>query len=162
MGPTHAAPLHIPGGMGDIPDRVSDAAPSKVDVGKAVAAMAIVLVVDDYRAMAETVAARLQADGHTVETALSGELALASLRVRPADAVVLDVSMPGMSGLDVLRALRAEGLLPGLRVVMFSATDGARTESLRLGAAEFVLKDDADDLPSLVVPYQQGPVVPKA
>ena len=108
--------------------------------------MAVVLVVDDHPAMADTVAARLTADGHAVETAHSGELALASLRSRQADAVVLDVSMPGMSGLDVLRALRAEGLLPGLRVVMFSATDGARGESLRLGAVGFVLKDDADDL----------------
>ena len=115
--------------------------------------MAVVLVVDDHPAMADTVAARLQADGHAVETAHSGEVALASLRSRPADAVVLDVSMPGMSGLDVLRALRAEGMLPGLRVVMFSATDGARSESLRLGAAEFVLKDDAENLIRFVAPH---------
>jgi CheY-like chemotaxis protein len=147
--------------MSDIPDRVSDAAPSKVRVGKAVAAMAVVLVVDDHPAMADKVAARLQADGHAVETALSGERALASLRSRPADAVVLDVSMPGMSGLDVLRALRAEGLLPALRVIMFSATDGARKESLRLGAAEFVLKEDAEDLLRFVVPHQAEPHVPK-
>ena len=118
--------------------------------------MAVVLVVDDHRAMAETVAARLQADGHAVETAFSGELARASLRRRPADAVVLDVSMPGMSGLDVLRAMRAEGMLPGLCVVMFSATDGARKESLRLGAAAFVLKDDADDLLRFVTPTPAG------
>src|SRR5688500_13376864 len=139
--------------MTDIPDRLSDAGPGRFSNGKAVAAMAVVLVVDDHPAMAETVAACLQAGGHAVETAHSGELALALLRSRPADAVVLEVSMPGMSGLDVLRALRAEGLLPGLRVVIFSATDGARNESLRLGAAGFVLKDDAENLLRFVTPH---------
>ena len=59
---------------------------------------------------------------------------------------VLDVSMPGMSGLDVLREMGADGLLPGTPVIMFSASEEFREKSLRLGASGFILKHEADRL----------------
>jgi DNA-binding response OmpR family regulator len=68
------------------------------------------------------------------------------LRAGRVDLLILDVSMPGMSGLDVLREMGAEGMLPGTPVLMFSASEEYREKSLILGAAAFVLKHEADDL----------------
>ena len=115
--------------------------------------MAVVLVVDDHRVMRDTVAALVATGGHEAETVHSGAAALEFIRAGRVDLVVLDVSMPGMSGLDVLRTLRADGRLPGLPVIMFSANDGARGEALRLGAADFVFKEDAGDLLGLVAKH---------
>ena len=108
--------------------------------------MAMILVVDDHRGVADAAVALVGAGGHEARAVYSGGAALAFVRSRPVDLVVLDVSMPDLSGLDVLRTLRAEGKLPGLPVVMFSADRHARDEALRLGAAAFVCKSDAENL----------------
>ena len=110
--------------------------------------MPVVLVVEDHPAIALAVAASVRFSGYQVVVAHSGPEALAFLLRRTPDLVVLDESMPGMSGLDVLRALRSDGgCYPNPPpVVMFSASDAAREESARLGAAGFVLKTEADAL----------------
>ena len=69
-----------------------------------------------------------------------------SLRRSRVDLLVLDVSMPGMSGLDVLSETGAEGMLPGTPVVMFSASEECRERALRLGATGFILKHEPDHL----------------
>ena len=119
--------------------------------------MAIILVADDHPGVAGAVAAMLRQGGHDAAVAHSGPDALAFVRSRPVDLLVLDVSMPGMSGVDVLRKLRADGTMPGLPVVMFSASDHTRDECLRLGAAGFVIKGDADELMDLVTRYAGVP-----
>jgi CheY-like chemotaxis protein len=71
---------------------------------------------------------------------------------------LLDVSMTGITGLDVLRELRRRGRLASLPVVVFSASETHRAESLRLGAVAFVLKDDAEGLARLIGRYAvRGP-----
>jgi CheY-like chemotaxis protein len=68
-----------------------------------------VLVVDDNPASAETLAEVLEMLGHDVDVAFDGPGALAMARMNPPDVVICDIGLPGMSGCDVARALRATG-----------------------------------------------------
>ena len=65
-----------------------------------------VLVVDDYPDNAWSMALLLRQDCHEVETALNGATALQAARDNQPDVVLLDISMPGMSGLQVAREMR--------------------------------------------------------
>ncbi|HWI13727.1 MAG TPA: response regulator, partial [Burkholderiales bacterium] len=69
-----------------------------------------VLVVDDNRDAAESLAALLDVLGHTVRTAFSGEDALTAIAARCPDVVLLDIGMPGMDGHEVARRIRAMSL----------------------------------------------------
>src|ERR1700758_4493826 len=68
----------------------------------------LVLVTDDDRAVREALERALQLAGYEVELASDGDTALAAIERRTPDAVVLDVMMPGLDGLDVTRRLRRE------------------------------------------------------
>ena len=119
--------------------------------------MAVVLVVEDHIGIAQAVATLARMSDCEAAIAHSGEKALEYLRAHPVDAVVMDVKMTGMSGLDVLRELGAAGRLPQLPVLMYSASDEWRDESLQLGAAAFVRKDEVDALPALLKRYAGPP-----
>jgi DNA-binding response OmpR family regulator len=99
-----------------------------------------IVVVEDERTLAEFVASSLSADGHSVVVAHDGtagqELALGG----DVDLVLLDVVLPGRSGLDVLRAVRSRR--PHLPVILLTARDDlpARVEGLDLGADDYVTK----------------------
>ena len=125
--------------------------------------MAMVLVVDDNPGVAAAVAAMARYGGLDAAVAHSGPEALGFVCRDPVDLVVLDVSMPGMSGLDVLRQVRADAALAGLPTVMFTALDDAATrrEAADLGAREYVVKGriDADSLGALVRRHL-GPAAP--
>ena len=82
-----------------------------------------VLVVDDDPVIRELLALELGLSGHEVDAAPDGESALERLRQDPADAVVLDVMMPGLTGWEVLSAIRADAALKRLPVVLLSARD---------------------------------------
>jgi CheY-like chemotaxis protein len=106
-----------------------------------------VLIVDDHPDVAHAVSELVRVTGCEATVFYNGREALDFLRANGADLVVLDVSMPpGMSGLAVLREMEAESMLPGTPVIMFSASEEFREKSLRLGAAGFVLKHEADRL----------------
>jgi len=66
-----------------------------------------ILVVDDYPDAADSMAMLLRLDGYDVDVAVDGTAALQQARVKPPDIVLLDISMPGMSGYEVARQLRA-------------------------------------------------------
>ena len=68
--------------------------------------MGHILVVDDEPAIITVVRERLERDGFSVRAAASGEEALEHLEMEPADLIVLDVMLPGIDGLEVLRRLR--------------------------------------------------------
>ncbi len=101
---------------------------------------ASVLIADDEPHILEVVRAYLERDGYAVETAEDGEAALRLARELRPDVVVLDVMMPLVSGLDVLRALRAEGSPSA--VIILSARDHVidRVAGLELGADDYVTK----------------------
>ncbi len=103
-----------------------------------------VLVVDDSALMRRRIAELLTEAGFRVETAATGEEALARLPVVDPDVVTLDVTMPGMDGLTCLARIMVEHPKP---VVMVSALTGAGAEetleALRLGAVEAVQKPAA-------------------
>ncbi|MBI3330066.1 MAG: response regulator [Nitrospinae bacterium] len=99
-----------------------------------------ILVVDDEAGVCDLLCEFLTGLGYQVITVTSGEEALVQAdRERP-DAILLDVRMPGMSGLDVLRRIRAQGST--VRVVMLTALEDEATqqEARRLGADDYVTK----------------------
>ena len=66
-----------------------------------------ILVVEDEALITDFLRRGLEAEGYAVDTAARGEDALACLRERPPDLVILDVMLPGMDGFEVLGAIRA-------------------------------------------------------
>lgn len=100
------------------------------------------LVVDDDETNRDLLSRRLATQGFAVITAASGDEALAVLASRPCDAVLLDVMMPGQSGLDVLAAIRRERATRDVPVIMVTARSGSQdvAEALDLGANDYVTK----------------------
>jgi len=82
-----------------------------------------ILVVDDNTENCETLARRLQRQGHTTATAANGAEALTILRDAPFDLVLLDVMMPVLDGHETLAALKADEALRHIPVIMISALD---------------------------------------
>ena len=100
------------------------------------------LVVDDNEVNRDLLSRRLVSAGFAVAAVSSGEEALSSLEEGRFDAVLLDVMMPGMDGLEVLRRIRSRWGVAELPVVMASALGDSRNlvEALRLGANDYVTK----------------------
>jgi two-component system, OmpR family, KDP operon response regulator KdpE len=98
-----------------------------------------VLVVDDEPPIVRAVAANLRVRGFEVVTAASGETALAAVETHQPDCVVLDLGLPGLDGLEVLRRLRTWTQVP---VVVLTAIDGERDKvaALDQGADDYVTK----------------------
>jgi len=102
-----------------------------------------VLIVDDEVALANTLAQRLEMRHLTVRTAYDGEQALSKLRDDDPDVIVLDLSMPGMHGMDVLREIKKRA--PDIQVIVLTGhgTDKDEEEAKKLGGFDF-LKKPAD------------------
>jgi two-component system, OmpR family, KDP operon response regulator KdpE len=98
-----------------------------------------VLVVDDEPSIVRAVATNLRARGYEVLTAASGEAALTVVEIDQPDCIVLDLGLPGVDGLEVLRRLRTWTTTP---VVILTAVDGERDNAiaLDLGADDYVTK----------------------
>ena len=107
-----------------------------------------ILVVDDTPANRDMLSRRLERQGFKVESAAEGEAALRLITEhsrhgdRPFDLVLLDVMMPGLNGLDVLKALRSRWPPTDLPVIMATAKDASQdvVEALELGANDYVTK----------------------
>ncbi|HPZ96460.1 MAG TPA: response regulator, partial [Mycobacterium sp.] len=99
-----------------------------------------VLVVDDEAVLAEMVSMALRYEGWETTTAADGTSALAAARAVRPDAVVLDVMLPDMSGLDVLSRLHAQN--PELPVLLLTAKDAVedRIAGLAAGGDDYVTK----------------------
>jgi two-component system OmpR family response regulator len=99
-----------------------------------------VLVVDDETVLAEMVSMALRYEGWNIATAADGASAIAAARGARPDAVVLDVMLPDMSGLDVLRKLREQN--PQLPVLLLTAKDAIedRIAGLTAGGDDYVTK----------------------
>jgi two-component system, OmpR family, response regulator RegX3 len=98
-----------------------------------------VLVVDDERAILDAVEYALRSEGFTVKTSADGEGALEAVREQPFDVIVLDLMLPGLSGIEICRRLRAESDVP---ILILSARDAEvdRVLGLESGADDYVTK----------------------
>ncbi|PKN43525.1 MAG: two-component system response regulator [Deltaproteobacteria bacterium HGW-Deltaproteobacteria-18] len=106
-----------------------------------------VLLVDDEEDFLRTIIKRLAKRGLKVQGASRGEQALAMLAEEPRDVVVLDVKMPGMDGLEVLRRIKADW--PSTEVIMLTghASIDAAMEGMNRGAFDYLMKPaDLEDL----------------
>ncbi len=99
-----------------------------------------VLLVDDEEQFVETLAMRLEARDFAVATAFSGDQALDYLKANEADVVVLDVLMPGLSGIDTLGMMKK--IRPLTEVIMLTghATVETAIEGMKLGAFDYLMK----------------------
>jgi len=100
------------------------------------------LVVDDDELNRDMLSRRLERKGYQVAVSADGPAALAQLADRPFDLVLLDVMMPGISGLEVLKVVRQRLASTALPVIMVTARDGSDeiVQALRLGANDYVTK----------------------
>jgi DNA-binding NtrC family response regulator len=98
-----------------------------------------VLVVDDEPGVRESLRMLLK-DECDVATAETVDLALESLAVAPADVILLDLVMPGRSGLELLAELSERGKLPPVVVLSATKTVATAVEAMKLGAADYVTK----------------------
>jgi len=106
-----------------------------------------VLVVDDEVAFANTLSQRLQMRDMIVGTAYDGEEALSKLKKEEPDVMVLDLRMPGMQGMDVLKETKKT--YPFVQVIVLTGhgTDKDAEEAKRLGGFDFLNKPaDIDHL----------------
>ncbi len=101
-----------------------------------------ILIVDDSRTTSTTLSGRLKRTGYDVHIAESGEEALGMMEVSRFDLVLLDVVLPGIDGLHVLRRIRAQYSQFQLPVIMVSSKDDSSdvVHALRLGANDYVIK----------------------
>jgi two-component system NtrC family response regulator len=102
--------------------------------------MSTVLIIDDDPVMREALAEAVRDLGHTVHLAPSGEAALALIEHELVDAVFLDLRMPGMDGLEVLRRLRTRDKPPAVTVLTAHASASNTIEAIRLGAFDHLTK----------------------
>ena len=98
------------------------------------------LVVDDEPAVRQALDRALRFEGYDTETADDGPAALAVHAERPADAIVLDVAMPKMDGLEVCRRLRKAGDQTPVLMLTARAAVNERVEGLDAGADDYLVK----------------------
>ncbi|OGP58482.1 MAG: Fis family transcriptional regulator [Deltaproteobacteria bacterium RBG_13_61_14] len=116
--------------------------------------MSRILIVDDDARLRTSFEKLLTEEGYEVETAASGEAGLEAVQQRMPDLVIMDVRMPGMSGLETLRAIREKDpKLPVIVMTAFGTTDTA-IEATKLGAFDYVLKPF--DIPDILTVIEQA------
>ncbi len=105
-----------------------------------------VLIVEDSRTQAEWLAEVLSREGHQVQVAPDGEEALRRIHGEPPDLVLLDLVLPDMDGLEVLRAVKARSEEQFIPVILLSVKGDldSRVAGLRNGADDFLAKPFAD------------------
>ena len=99
-----------------------------------------ILIVEDMPTLSETYAAYLRADGHVIDTALSGRAALSILDVHIPDIIILDVNLPDMNGLEILRHVRQRNIAVEVLIITGQASVNLAIEAMKGGAADFVMK----------------------
>nr|WSY53970.1 response regulator [Streptomyces sp. NBC_00886] len=104
--------------------------------------MAHVLIADDDADIRDLVAFKLTQNGHRVTAVEDGMAALRTAREQPVDLALLDIRMPGLSGLDVCRELRAAPETATLPVIMITARsqEGDVEVGFAAGADDYIIK----------------------
>lgn len=97
------------------------------------------LIVEDDRRIGKTLEVNLRARGYEADVAVTGEQALCLAARRHPDVVILDLGLPGMDGLDVVRGLRGWTPVP-IVVLSGRGSEAAKVEALDLGADDYITK----------------------
>lgn len=120
-----------------------------------------VLIVDDEKNIRLTLSRSLEALELETDTAVNGEEALARLKEKEFGLILLDLKMPGMDGMEVLRRVRE--IRPDIRIIIVTAygTIESAVEAMRLGAVDFIQKpftpDEIRELVSRVMDRKKLP-----
>jgi DNA-binding response OmpR family regulator len=99
-----------------------------------------ILLVEDDRTLRQALTFNLSREGYDVLTASEGQTALGMARAQRLDLVLLDVMLPGMSGIEVLRTLRREGISTPVIVLSAKGDEIDRVVGLKVGADDYVAK----------------------
>lgn len=99
-----------------------------------------VLIVEDDPVIRETIGMILEREGLSIRSAADGEEALSLARDRVPDIVFLDLTMPGLDGLEVLRQLKEDPATAPVQVVIVSTRHQGREEAMSAGADEYFVK----------------------
>ena len=101
-----------------------------------------ILIVEDEAALSLLLTYNLEAEGYRVERCDRGDEAELLLAESPPDLVILDWMLPGVSGIEICRRLRARAVTRGLPVIMLTARgdEGERIRGLSVGADDYVVK----------------------
>jgi two-component system, OmpR family, phosphate regulon response regulator PhoB len=120
----------------------SDSRPNPSRIGAATGAAPRILVVEDEAALSLLLAYNLEAEGFTVERVERGDEAELRLVESPPDLVILDWMLPGVSGLEICRRMRAREATRTLPVIMLTARgdESERVRGLSIGADDYVVK----------------------
>lgn len=105
-----------------------------------------ILIIDDDHSIRETLEMFLREKGYDVATSEDGEKGLASVQRERPDIVILDIRLPGMDGLEVLRRIKEKE--EGIHIIMITAYHDTETtkHAMKLGAYEYIHKPlDADE-----------------
>lgn len=99
-----------------------------------------VLIIDDERSVCDLLHEELSERGYACSEALDGVTALSKLAIQPFDVALVDIRLPGMSGIEVLREIRTH--YPGTATVMVTALNDVDTavEAMKLGASDYIVK----------------------
>lgn len=103
-----------------------------------------ILIVEDEDLIRDTYARRLEHEGYVVRQAASGREALQSARQAPPQLILLDVMLPDLSGLEVLKSLRADRRFLSTPVVLFTnlSQHMDKHQAARLGATDYLVKSE--------------------
>ncbi|MDD7970088.1 response regulator transcription factor [Roseinatronobacter alkalisoli] len=105
-----------------------------------------VLVIEDEPNISEAIRFILTRDGWHVDVTADGVAAVGALQTNPPDVLILDLMLPGFSGFDILKTLRANPATQAMPVLMLTAKGQAadREEAERLGVTRFMTKPFAN------------------
>ncbi|MEO8141696.1 MAG: response regulator transcription factor [Sphingomicrobium sp.] len=112
--------------------------------------MARIILVDDDPVIGQMVAAAMLQAGHAIGWIEDGQGALAVMRARPPHLAIIDCAMPGMSGVELVRAMRADGQLCRVPVVMLTARTSENDEALAYNAGAYDYLRKPVDLDQLI------------
>ncbi len=113
-----------------------------------------VLLVDDEEEFVSALSERLMLRGLEAETALDGEEALVKMSEKKFEVVILDVMMPGLGGLEVMKKIRTS--YPQTQVILLTGHGSTREgiEGMRLGAFDYLIKPV--DIEEMLVKMQEA------
>ncbi len=110
-----------------------------------------VLLVDDETDFLEIMAQRMEVRGLDITTAKSAHIAMSIIEKEPFDAIVMDFQMPGMDGMEALKAIKAKN--PELQIILLTgyASVEKTREAMKAGASDFLEKPpDIEELTAII------------